>query len=144
MLLNVLRAREIFFLPIRKREEERNEIVLEKGDAIVFSWEEKQKLSELRIQFDRDWERTSVTPNFKMQVFPMKLNEGKDFVPVKVADTIVRSFAVYADGKKIYECDNNYYALVKVPLSVEAKILEVKMIDTWGNDRVHLFACDVK
>lgn len=138
--------REVLFNGIERprSETERNEIILPKGASITFDWNEAKPLHELRVQFDRDWERTSVTPNFKMQVFPMKLNEGKDFVPVKVADTIVRSFAVYADGIKVYETDNNYHALVKVPLAVEAKQIEVKFIETWGKDEVHLFACDVK
>jgi hypothetical protein len=79
-----------------------------------------------------------------MQVFPMKLNEGADFVPVKVAETLVKAFEVYADGEKVFETTNNYNALVKVPLSVKAKTLEVKFTETWGKDTVHLFACDIR
>ena len=63
-------------------------------------------------------------------------------MPVKVAKTIVKSFEVYGDGQRLYGCDNNYYSLVKLPLEGRYRTVEIKFNDTWGDERVKLFACD--
>lgn len=51
-----------------------------------------------------------------MQWFAQKLHQGSDFVPMKVANTIVRDFEVYADGELVYKDNNNYHSLVKVKI----------------------------
>ena len=85
----------------------------------------------------------SISDNKKMRVFAMKLHTGKDFEPVRVADTIVRSFAVYADGKEVYATDNNYRSLVHIPLNLVAKELRLQWRATGGAERVHLFSADI-
>lgn len=136
--------KEILFDGIeRPREDEgRHHIVLNKGDSIVFSFDEKKELDTLRVQFDLDYERKSISPNYKMRVFAMKLNQGLDFVPVKVANTIVKEFEVYADGQLVFQTNNNYYSLVKIPLDIVAQKIEIKFKETWGHENIHLFACD--
>ena len=94
------------------------------------------------MRFDPDFERMSISDNKKMRVFAMKLHTGKDFVPVRVADTIVKSFAVYADGNEIYRTDNNYLSLVKIPLDINAKEIRIEWIETRGAEKVHLFSAD--
>ena len=61
---------------------------------------------QLRLCFDPDFERMSIFVNKKMRVFAMKLHTGKDFAPVHVASTLVKSFAVYGDGKLITRVDH--------------------------------------
>ena len=78
-----------------------------------------------------------------MRVFAMKLSTGKDFVPVRVAATLVKSFAVYADGKEIAKIDNNFNRLVKIPLGVKAKEISVKWLVTNGAEDVRLFSADL-
>ena len=119
-----------------------NKIVLNKGDRIEFSYTKETHIDTLRIQFDLDYKRLSVSPNRKMRVFAQKLHEGLDFVPVKVANTIVKDFEVYADDKLIYKNDNNYYSLIKVSINRNVKKIYVKFNNTWGAEKVNIFACD--
>ena len=75
-------------------------------------------------------------------VFAMKLHTGLDFEPVKTAKTIVKSFSVFADGKLVFETDNNFVSLVKIPLNLFAKQITVKFNQTYGEEQVNLFSAD--
>ncbi len=128
----------------RPHGDEINHISLAVGDELVYELDRPCNIGELRIQFDLDYSRKSLTPNMKMQWFAQKLNVGKDFVPMKVAATIVKSFEVFADGTSVYKNNCNYYSLVFVPMNVKAKNITVKFYETWGADTVNIFGCDFK
>ena len=113
------------------------------GDSLTFTFSKAEPIGTLRLQFDPDFGRMSISDNKKMRIFAMKLHTGKDFEPVRVADTIVRSFAVYADGKEVYATDNNYRSLVHIPLNLVAKELRLQWRATGGAERVHLFSADI-
>lgn len=119
-----------------------NKIQLEKGENLSFSFDDKKHIDTLRIQFDMDFARTSVTPNWKMRVFAQKLHYGLDFVPVKVADTIVKDIEVYADGELIYKNENNYYSLLKIDINRDVRNITVKFNDTHGAEKINIYACD--
>jgi hypothetical protein len=121
-----------------------NAIVQNVGDCLCFSFDVPQKIETLRLQFDPDFERMTISDNKKMRVFAMKLHTGKDFVPVRVANTIVKEFTVFADGEEIVHVENNYRSLVKVPLNVTAKKICVQWIATNGAERVRLFSVDLQ
>jgi hypothetical protein len=121
-----------------------NYATLNIGDALEFDFGEEKELSELRLVFDPDFSRKSITSNKKMRVFAQKLMTGKDFEPVKVANTLVKSFRVLADGKEIYCDTNNRNSLRKIALGVKAQKLTVIFDETRGIDKVHLFSADVK
>ncbi len=137
---------EILFNGIERPREDysENNIILKKGDEICFDFAETETIHELRLQLDPDFSRESISPNRKMRVFTQKLHRGLDFVPVKVAKTIVKEFCVYADGEMIYENKNNYHALVRVPLNCSAKSITVQFKETWGTEDIRIFACDLK
>jgi len=120
-----------------------NAITQSVGDSLLFTFDSPRAIGTLRLRFDPDFERMSISDNRKMRVFAMKLHTGKDFRPVRVANTIVKDFAVYADGKEIARVEGNYHSLVKIPLNVEAKELRIKWIATNGADRVRLFSADL-
>ncbi len=122
--------------------DEGNKIILNKGDNISFSYNSEMHIDTLRIQFDLDYKRQSVSPNLKMQWFAQKLHQGLDFVPMKIANTIVKSFEVYADGSLIYKTDNNYHSLVKVNINKDVKNVLIKFNDTWGYEKINIYACD--
>ena len=113
------------------------------GEELCFTFDAPQQIGTLRLCFDPDFERLSVSDNRKMRIFAMKLHTGKDFRPVRVANTLVRDFAVYADGREIARVENNIHRLVKLPLHVCAKELCVKWIATNGAPDVHVFAADL-
>ncbi len=128
----------------RPRKNEDHAATLPVGGALTFTFDAPEQLSELRIVFDPDFTRETISPNKKMRVFAQRLHTGKDFVPVKVAATLVRTFTVEADGKTVAEVSENYHSLVKLPLNLTAKTLTVRFNETWGADTVRLYACDVK
>ena len=124
-------------------DEVENGIWQQVGDRLCFRFEEAEQIGTLRLQLDPDFERMSISDNKKMRVFAMKLHTGKDFRPVRVASTLVKSFAVLADGVEVYRADNNIHALVKIPLNLRAKELAVVWLETWGAEKVHLFSADL-
>lgn len=137
--------KEVLFNGIERprfENDEGNKIQLNKGDCIEFTYDTQTYIDTLRIQFDLDYKRKSVSPNMKMQWFAQKLHQGSDFVPMKVANTIVRDFEVYADGELVYKDNNNYHSLVKVKIDKDIKKISVKFNDTWGAEKINIFACD--
>ena len=78
-----------------------------------------------------------------MRYFAMKLHTGKDFVPVRVANTLVKDFAVFADGQEIARVENNIHRIVTVPLGVTAKELTIQWLATHGAPEVNLFSVDI-
>ena len=94
--------------------------------------------------FDPDFNHETISPNKKIRVFAQRSSVGLDFVPVKVAATLVKKFDVYADGELIYSADESHLALVKVNIGREVKQLKVVFNETWGADDVRLFSCDVE
>lgn len=126
----------------RFENDEGNKITLNKGDCIVFSYDSEKHIDTLRIQFDLDYKRQSVSPNRKMQVFAQKLHQGLDFEPMNVANSIVKAFEVYADDELIYSNYNNYYSLAKININKDVKKISVKFKDTWGAEKINIYACD--
>ena len=126
-----------------RSDEQLNRITLDVGDEFCFEYGTPIEAKELRLQFDPDFSRKSLSPNMKMRVFAQKLHTGLDFVPMKVAATIVKEFEIYADGELVYKTDNNYHSLVKIPLGKKISSLTVKFVNTWGAEKIRLYACDV-
>lgn len=119
-----------------------NAIVKAPGESLIFDFGEEKELHTLRLHFDPDYERLSISDNKKMRVFAMKLHTGKDFRPVRVASTILKRFAVLADDKEIYRAENNYLSLVKIPLHLTASKIEIKLLETNGADTVRIYGAD--
>lgn len=144
-LINISKAdKSILFNGVERprNEKDKNYIILNKGETIEFVFDDKIEVKNLRIQFDLDYGHMSVSPNLKMRWFAQKLNEGLDFVPVKVPETIVKDFQVFADNSLVFENKNNYNSLVHIPLNCTAQKITVKFNDTWGAKDIHIFACD--
>ena len=120
-----------------------NAVVQNIGDSLTFAFDAPECIGTLRLRFDPDYSRMSISDNLKMRVFAMKLHTGKDFAPVRVANTIVKSFAVYADGEEVYRTEDNYLSLVKIPIDRTVKELRIEWLATNGADRIHLFAADL-
>ncbi len=122
---------------------EENRITQNIGGELVLSFDSPEAMKALRLCFDPDFTRESISDNAKMRVFAMKLHTGKDFVPVRVANTLVKDFAVLADGQEIARVENNIHRVVTVPLDVTAKKLTVKWLSTHGAPKVNLFSVDI-
>lgn len=125
-----------------RNDTDENGIYRDVGDSLCFSFDDFEALGALRLKFDPDYGRQSISVNRKMRIFAMKLHTGLDFQPVRVANTIVKRLAVYADGREIFRTDDNYLSLLIIPLNCKAKKIKVEFLETHGADRVHLFAAD--
>ena len=121
-----------------------NYVELNVGDEITYDFGKPTELHELRLMFDPDFSRMSISKNVKMRTFAQRSSIGLDFDGVHIAKTLVKSFEVYMDGEKVYATDNNYHSLVRLPLNGTASKLTVKFTETRGEEKVHVFSCDVK
>ena len=126
-----------------RTEDGENCVVQRVGEELTFTFDAPEQIDTLRLRFDPDYSRLSISDNKKMRVFAMKLHTGKDFAPVRVANTIVKSFAVYADGAEIFRTEENFLSLVKIPIKRTAKEIRVKWLATNGASEVRLFAADL-
>ena len=114
------------------------------GESLIFRWKQPERIGVLRLRFDPDYERMSISVNKKMRVFALKLHTGKDFEPVKVAATIVKGFTVFADGEAVYTATENFLSLVKIPIGRTARELRITWNATHGAPAVTLFAADAE
>ena len=121
----------------------RNYAELPVGSSLEFDFGEERALGTLRLVFDPDFTRESVSPNAKMRVFAQRTNRGLDFEPMKVAKTLVRAFTVECDGKVVYSTDKCHNSLVRIPLDRSARRVSVRFDSTWGADKVHLYSADI-
>ncbi len=121
----------------------RNYATLPTGSALEFDFGEERELGTLRLFFDPDFSRESISPNTKMRVFAQRCNRGLDFENVKVAATLVRSFTVECDGREVYRTDLCHNSLVRIPLNTRARRVTVRFNKTWGADSIHLFSADI-
>ena len=137
-------ARQILFNGIERPRTAvgENGIVQQVGEDLTFTFDKAEKIGSLRLRFDPDYGHTSVSDNYKMRVFAMKLHTGKDFVPVRVAKIIVKGYVVYADGAEVYRNEDNYLSVVTIPLNVTAKEIKIQWLATNGAEDVRLFAAD--
>ncbi len=133
----------VLFNGVERPKDGDNFIELNIGDSITLEFDKPQNINNLRLQFDLDYTRKSISPHLKLQRFAMRMNKGRDFVPVKVANTIVKELEVYADGRKVTTLDNNYYSLVKLPLNLKAQKIEIRFNATRGYDKIRLYGVDV-
>lgn len=120
-----------------------NSIVQNVGDCLTMSFDREEHVRSLRLCFDPDFTRESISDNKKMRVFAMKLHTGKDFKPVRVANTLVKDFVVYADGREVARVENNFHRIVKVDVDAVAREISIKWLSTNGAERVRLFSADV-
>jgi hypothetical protein len=125
-------------------EADENSITQKIDDELTLHFDKPEKITSLRLCFDPDFTRESISDNKKMRVFAMKLHTGKDFKPVKVASTLVKDFIVYVDGKEVARVENNFQRLVSVKLNTTANDISIKWISTHGAKEVRLFSVDVQ
>ena len=113
------------------------------GECLTFTFPSPRYIAGLRLRFDPDYSRQSISDNAKMRLFCMKLHTGKDFRPVRVAATLPRELVVYADGREVCRVKENYRALLRLPLRVAAKQIRVELVSTNGVERIRIFGADL-
>jgi len=113
---------------------ERKEENCYKGDSVTFSFDNPEKIKEVRIVFDSDMNR-----EYDNMPCNWPLNQPK----YKLPDTLVKSYSIYADGVLVHKEANNYQRLRKHSLNIEAKEIEIRFNSTWGSQEFRVFAVDL-
>lgn len=123
----------------RKIGEETNCFVGGVGDCLTYTFTETVPIHKLRLIFDSDLNRKY--DNMPCR-FPLK-QEG-----YTTPATLVRGYEIWAKMKQgerlIAEERNNYQRLNVIETDIEAKAIHLKITETWGNEKVNVFAFDVE
>ncbi len=109
------------------------------GEAISYSFETPLHLTRARLVFDSDQTDTKRMPSWYL----------KNGNTVKMPAMLAREYALEAQDSKgnwqrFHQASENYARLVKVPLDLEMQAVRFVPLASWGGERVHLMAFDVK
>lgn len=97
----------------------------------------------LRIVFDSDLDRDTLTGGIpEIRDCPTVCNRPLDMPGYTFPATMVRSFAVLADGEEIFRTDSNIQRLVRIPVNRTVGKLTLRPLATWGSEKAHIFSLD--
>lgn len=107
---------------------------------VQYKFSNVEQISELRFVFDSDLNRKEKN---------MASNYPLDMEPLGAPNSLVKAFRVEAsnnDGswKTIARVDNNYQRLVTLKADSKAQAVRFIPEATWGSEKVHIFAWDLK
>lgn len=112
----------------------------ENGSWVEYRFENSENIKELRFVFDSDLNR---------KIHNMPCNYPLVQNDFHVPESMVKEFKVeieLEDGNwgTLFEMNNNYQRLVKVPVDVKTKAVRFTSLNTWGAEKVHVFSWDIK
>jgi len=123
-----------------------NGAYIDLGTYIELSWPEPKFVRELRIVFDSDLERDTVTGFEPLRKLPMLCNVPYRMEPFGFPQTLVKSFTVHVltqnGWQAICEPTDNAQRLVRIPVGVDASALRLTFGSTWGAGQAHVFSLD--
>jgi hypothetical protein len=110
------------------------------GEWIEYSFDNAEKIKELRFVFDSDLNR-----NIHNMPCNYPLNDNSWHVP----ETMLKQFKIEAKDENynwllVNEVTNNYQRLVRIPVNITTKAIRFIPLKTWGADKVHVFSWDVR
>ena len=130
-------------------------------ESVEYRFEKPKKIKLVRLIFDSDLNRLIR----KKKLGPDVIANGNDpaavstremrccyplqLEPRTVPACMTRAFRIEAEDKNgswtnIFRQDNNYQRLVRVPLDIETSALRLVCEKTWGAEKAHLLAWDVR
>jgi len=120
---------------------EKNAWIAEKEDWVQYSFESIEKIKMIRIVFDSNLNRDikNMPANY-----PLSGNEG-----FHIPQTLVKTYKVeYMNQnnvwKVVFETDNNYQRLIKIPANIETKAVKLTVKASHGVEKVKVFAFEVQ
>jgi len=113
---------------------ERGDSNIYMGDSVILSFDEAKYIEGIRLVFDSNLNR-----EYDNMPSHHRLNEDSYFLP----KTLVKKYEIYADGMKILSVCDNRQRLCKHSLNVNAKEIEIKLIETHGEKEKHIYAVDL-
>jgi hypothetical protein len=123
-------------------------IALAPGQAIEFSFDKKATVRQLRIVFDPDYSRQSITPFVRIQKFAMRSHIGQDFQLLRMPAAMARRFTVEVDNgngqyRPIHRSEANHRDLFTLPVNEEITRMRIVFESAWSADSISIFACDL-
>lgn len=110
------------------------------GESVTYSFAETATISEARIIFDSDLNRSVHNMRHCYQ-----LNDKNWSVPASMVKAFKLEIQIDNGGwTTVHAEDNNFQRLVRIPLAVEAKAIRLTPLGTWGADSAKLFAFDAR
>lgn len=115
----------------------------EMGDLVEYRFETAAQLSEARLIFDSDLNRTDTARGRSAR--NMRPFYPLDATPWAMPATMVKAFRIEVQDatgqwRIAHREENNYQRLVRVPLNNNATAVRFIPEATWGADKAHLFA----
>ena len=107
------------------------------GDSVAYEYPEETEFSMIRLVFDSDLEERRLDHKHLNVPANYFLNAPGREVPA----TIIKSFAIVADGREIVRVSDNHQRLVRIKLPFRAKKIEFRPLDS---EVKKLFAFEVR
>ena len=121
---------------------------IELGTYVELTLPAPRALRELRVVFDSDLTRESVTGDSVLRAYPTLCNIPYNMEPFGFPQTMVRLFEVSARvggvWRVVHRGDGNIQRLVKIPLGVTADAVRLTPLTTWGAAAAHIFSIDLR
>lgn len=109
------------------------------GETVTYTFENPLHLARARLVFDSDQ-----TDKKRMPCWVPKKGTMVNMPGMLACDFALEALDSAGAWQRIHLASDNYERLVKVPLDVETKAIRFVPLSSWGSDRVHLMAFDVK
>ena len=112
----------------------------ELGSYVQYTFSEPKEIAQLRFVFNSDLNR-------KVKNMPASFPLNPE--PRKVPETLVRDFRIeiqddQGNWQLAKRVENNYQRLVKVPVAIKTRAIRFIPEKTWGAEKAHVFAWDVR
>jgi len=123
-------------------------IALDAGTDLEFRFEEPTAVEQLRVIFDPDYSRESITQFSRFQLFAMRSHVGKDFKAVTMPKNLAKSFTVSIDRgdggwEEIYATQENRKDLFTLKIGERVVGVRLTCLESWGGSTINLYACDL-
>jgi len=126
-----------------------NGVHIAPGEAIEYDFGCEKPLCLARIIFDSDLNRETM-PRFDGKPFyhNMMANKPYGMPDFYVPKTMVKAFRLEGcqngEWTTVFETDNSYQRLVKIPLAGQYSAVRLIPLATWGAQDAHIFSFDVR
>lgn len=114
------------------------------GEEILFTAQNPVYVEYLNLICDSDLDRKSFGDDCRREfkTYPMRCHVRLNTPDLKVPDTIISDFDVYADGELIVSVCDNYQRLVKIPVNKSVKTIKFIPKRTHGADKVRIYSLE--
>ena len=115
------------------------------GGRAAYTLSEPTYIESVRIVFDSDLNRTTVTGGIEaVKDCPTICNRPLHMPPFNFPTTMTKEFEIIVDGTVVFSTQSNHQRLVNIPINRTAQKLELRPISTFGAEKSHIFSFDFK